>query len=142
MGARNPGPQPDRHPLPESRLQRRHRRSGRYPATRRRRHPSLLHDRGRQRRQNRLPRKAQTRLFQVPPLPMTDRAPLELPNWLDIASRNHPDKLALEFAAERWTYSELRQRVEATAATLARSMSEQPGRIGILSANRPGFVVA
>ncbi|MDF3038773.1 MAG: 2-succinylbenzoate-CoA ligase [Thermomicrobiales bacterium] len=73
---------------------------------------------------------------------MTDRAPLELPNWLDIASRNHPDKLALEFAAERWTYSELRQRVEATAATLARSMSEQPGRIGILSANRPGFVVA
>jgi O-succinylbenzoic acid--CoA ligase len=69
-------------------------------------------------------------------------APLELPNWLDAASRSHPDKLALEFATERWTFSDLRQRVVAAAELMAISLAGRPGRIGILSANRPGFVVA
>jgi O-succinylbenzoic acid--CoA ligase len=72
----------------------------------------------------------------------TPRNSAELPNWLDTASRNYPDKLALEFGAEQWSFSELRQQVIVAASTLARSMPERGGRIGILSANRPGFVVA
>jgi O-succinylbenzoic acid--CoA ligase len=78
----------------------------------------------------------------VPTMDMTPNPTSRLPNWLDTASRNYPDKLALEFGAERWTFSELRQQVISAASTLARSMPERQGRIGILSANRPGFVVA
>ncbi len=72
----------------------------------------------------------------------TPRGSVELPNWLDTASRNYPDKLALEFGAEQWSFSELRQQVIVAASTLASAMPERGGRIGILSANRPGFVAA
>ena len=67
---------------------------------------------------------------------------IALPNWLETASRNHPDKLALEFGPERWTFSELRRQVDAASTILASSLPEKCGRIGILSANRPGFVLA
>lgn len=67
---------------------------------------------------------------------------MNLPNWLETTSRNHPDKLALEFGDARWTFSELHQRVHAATQTLASAIPNPPGRIGILSANRPGFVLA
>ena len=73
---------------------------------------------------------------------MTPPTSLELPDWLDVASRNHPDRLALEFGAERWTFSELRNCVVTSADRLANAMMERTGRIGILSANRPGFRIA
>ena len=46
VGARDPGEEPDRAALPQGGVQRRHRRPGRHPAARRRRHAALLPDRG------------------------------------------------------------------------------------------------
>src|SRR4051794_15656658 len=64
----------------------------------------------------------------------------QIPNWLEVAERSHPDRLALAFASQRWTFSDLRESVVAVAAVLSAAQVESPGRIGILSANRPGVV--
>jgi O-succinylbenzoic acid--CoA ligase len=64
----------------------------------------------------------------------------QIPNWLEVAARSHPEKLALAFARQRWTFSDLRASVVAAAAVLSTAPAEGAGRIGILSANRPGFV--
>ena len=66
----------------------------------------------------------------------------QIPDWLDVAARSHPDKLALSFAGRRWTFAELRGSVAATAAVLSDARAEGTGRIGILSANRLGVVFA
>lgn len=66
---------------------------------------------------------------------MTARA---IPNILDVAARSHPDRVALTCARQTWTFSELHAAAVAAAAMLATTPST--GRIGILSANRPGFV--
>jgi O-succinylbenzoic acid--CoA ligase len=66
----------------------------------------------------------------------------QIPDWLDVAARSHPDKLALSFAGRRWTFAELRGSVAATAAVLSNVRAESTGRIGILSANRLGVVFA
>jgi o-succinylbenzoate---CoA ligase len=66
----------------------------------------------------------------------------QIPNWLDVAARSHPDKLALSFAERRWTFADLRCSVTATAAVLSDARGESAGRIGILAANRPGVVFA
>ena len=71
---------------------------------------------------------------------MTKTPGLELPDWLDAAARSHPRKLAVSFANSRWTYADLRRSACATAELLARTRGEHRGRIGILDANRPGFV--
>jgi O-succinylbenzoic acid--CoA ligase len=73
---------------------------------------------------------------------VTILAGLEFPDWVDVAARNHPDKLALSFAGDRWTFADLRRSVAATAEDLKRARGDSDGRIGILSANRPGFVFA
>ena len=73
---------------------------------------------------------------------MTPPSALELPDWLDAAAHSQPNRLALSFADNRWTYSELRQSVRRTASILTQTSAGIPGRIGILSANRPGFVFA
>ena len=67
---------------------------------------------------------------------------MNLPNWLETASRNHPAKLALTFGDERWTFAELCRHVDAAAETMASALPNPPGRIGLLSPNRPGFVLA
>jgi O-succinylbenzoic acid--CoA ligase len=61
-------------------------------------------------------------------------------NWLEAAARSHPEKLALAFAGQRWTFSDLRASVAAAAKVLSTARAESSGRIGILSANRPGIV--
>jgi O-succinylbenzoic acid--CoA ligase len=63
-----------------------------------------------------------------------------IPNWLEVAARSHPEKLALAYAGQRWTFSDLRASVVAAAAVLSTARAEGAGRIGILSANRPGIV--
>ena len=73
---------------------------------------------------------------------MTAATALQLPNWLDAAARSHPKKLAFSFADTDWTYADLRRSAYAAAAILADARGEAPGRIGILSTNRPGFVFA
>jgi o-succinylbenzoate---CoA ligase len=73
---------------------------------------------------------------------MTATAGLQLPNWLEAAARSHPKKLALSFADNHWIYADLRRSACAAAAILADARGEATGRIGILSANRPGFVFA
>jgi o-succinylbenzoate---CoA ligase len=73
---------------------------------------------------------------------MSGYAAREIPNWLDVAARSHPDKLALAFGERRWTFVELRRSVAATAAALCDARGESAGRIGILAANRPGLVFA
>lgn len=66
----------------------------------------------------------------------------QIPDWLDVAARADRDKLALSFAGRSWTFAELRGSVAATAAVLSNVRGESAGRIGILSANRPGVVFA
>ena len=66
----------------------------------------------------------------------------QIPNWLDAAARLHPDKLALSFGVQHWTYANLRRSVAATTAALCNARAESAGRIGILSTNRPGVVFA
>ena len=67
---------------------------------------------------------------------------LWLPDCLDIAARNWPDRLALEFAGQRWPFRHLAAAVDRAAAQLALPAAMSNGRLGILSANRSGFVVA
>jgi O-succinylbenzoic acid--CoA ligase len=71
---------------------------------------------------------------------MTPSSAHQIPNWLEVAARSHPDKPALTFAGQGWTYADLRASVEATAAVLSGARASSAGRIGILSANRPGVV--
>jgi o-succinylbenzoate---CoA ligase len=66
----------------------------------------------------------------------------DIPDWLDVAARSHPDKRALSFGGRHWTFTDQRGSVVATAAVLADARAEIAGRIGILSANRPGVVFA
>jgi O-succinylbenzoic acid--CoA ligase len=73
---------------------------------------------------------------------MADCPGRQIPDCLDVAARSHPDRLALSFAGRRWTFAELRGSVVATAAALSPAHAGSPGRIGILSANRPGVVFA
>ena len=73
---------------------------------------------------------------------MTAIVGLQLPNWLDTAALSHPKKIALSFADSHRTYGDLRRSACAAAAILAEARGEATGRIGILSANRPGFVFA
>jgi o-succinylbenzoate---CoA ligase len=65
-----------------------------------------------------------------------------LPDWLDVAARSNPDRLALSFGGERWTYAELRQSVDVATAVMAGHRRGSGGRIGILAANRAGYVFA
>ncbi|HEX2283036.1 MAG TPA: o-succinylbenzoate--CoA ligase [Thermomicrobiales bacterium] len=71
---------------------------------------------------------------------MTATSAHQIPNWLEVAARSHPDKPALIFAGQRWTFADLRASVVATTAVLSYTQVESAGRIGILSANRPGVV--
>ncbi|MBW3632331.1 MAG: o-succinylbenzoate--CoA ligase [Chloroflexi bacterium] len=73
---------------------------------------------------------------------MTAPAGLQLPNWLDAAALSHPMKRALSFANNHWTYADLHRSTSLAAAILADARGQEAGRIGILSANRPGFVFA
>src|SRR5215208_8223264 len=73
---------------------------------------------------------------------MSASATTRIPNWLDVAARSHPNKLALSFGGRRWTFADLHRAVAAAAAALSNARAESVGRIGILSANRPGVVFA
>jgi len=59
-----------------------------------------------------------------------------------MAARSHPEKVALSFGGHPWTFANLRRSVAAAGALLINVRAESPGRIGILSANRPGMVFA
>ena len=72
---------------------------------------------------------------------MSGTVGLQLPNWLDAAARSQPKKLALSFTDHHWTYADLRRSACAAATILADARGEAAGRIGVLSANRPGFVI-
>lgn len=61
-------------------------------------------------------------------------------DWLDVATRSAPERLALSFGSERWSFAELRRAVDAAAGVLGPAQRERGGRIGVLAANRPGFV--
>jgi O-succinylbenzoic acid--CoA ligase len=73
---------------------------------------------------------------------MMHQHPYVLPNFLDVAARSRPSGVALSFDTQKWTFVELRAAVSTAAQLLLREMahSADRGRIGILSANRPGFV--
>jgi O-succinylbenzoic acid--CoA ligase len=73
---------------------------------------------------------------------MTTSASAQIPDWLDVAARSRPDKAALSFSGHHWTFAELRRSVAAAAAVLIDARAANVGRIGILSANRPGMVFA
>lgn len=66
--------------------------------------------------------------------------PIGIPSPLDVAARSHPDRVALEFERSTWTYAELQR--AAAAASVPLAGTPPVGRIGILSANRAGLVIA
>ncbi len=63
-----------------------------------------------------------------------------VPDFIDTAARLYADTVALRFGGREWSYAELRDGV----CSAARLLSEihHAGRVGILSANRPGVVLA
>ena len=63
-----------------------------------------------------------------------------VPDFIDAAARLHGATVALRFAGQSWTYAQLRERVSAAAHQLVGI--HRAGRVGILSANRPGVVIA
>jgi O-succinylbenzoic acid--CoA ligase len=65
-----------------------------------------------------------------------------VPDWLDSAAASRPDRVALRFGNEQWTYSELRHAVDTAGSILSREQREIPYRIGVLASNRPGVVFA
>jgi o-succinylbenzoate---CoA ligase len=67
---------------------------------------------------------------------------VRLPDCLDVAARNWPERLALMFDDQRWSFRELTAAVAPAADRLAPLLADRPGRLGILSTNRPGFVFA
>jgi o-succinylbenzoate---CoA ligase len=73
---------------------------------------------------------------------MIASAQAQIPNWLDVAAGSHPGKVALSFGEHHWTFADLQGSVAAVAAVLDTTRAESAGRIGILSANRPGVVFA
>jgi o-succinylbenzoate---CoA ligase len=73
---------------------------------------------------------------------VTASARRQIPNWLDVAARSHPEKLALSFGGQQWTFADLHGSTAAAAVVLANAQAKNVGRIGILSANRPGVVFA
>ena len=73
---------------------------------------------------------------------MIASAGAQIPDWLDVAARAHLDKVALSFGGHHWTFADLRGLVSVAATMLSNARAGNPGRIGILSANRPGVVIA
>src|SRR5215213_3662359 len=71
---------------------------------------------------------------------MTASSGRHIPNWIEVAACSQPDKLALAFAGALWTFCDLRTSVISAAAALSSARVGSTGRIGILSANRPGVV--
>jgi crotonobetaine/carnitine-CoA ligase len=65
-----------------------------------------------------------------------------LTDFLAARVAQHPDKPALLFEGETWSYGELAARIARTAAWLAHDMRVRAGdRVGVLSANHPSSVV-
>ena len=62
-----------------------------------------------------------------------------VPDFIDTAARLYGESIAMRFGDQSWTYAQLRSRVGAAADQLAGS--HRAGRIGVLSANRPGVVI-
>jgi O-succinylbenzoic acid--CoA ligase len=63
-----------------------------------------------------------------------------VPDFIDSSARLHGETVALRFADQSWTYSGLREHVDLAAGQVSRI--HRAGRLGILSANRPGVVIA
>lgn len=65
-----------------------------------------------------------------------------VPEWLERAAQNYPDRVALEFAAETWTFRDLDREVNALARRLTSAEVERDVRVAVLATNRPEFVFA
>lgn len=63
-----------------------------------------------------------------------------VPDFIDTAARLHGTTIALRFEGDSWSYSELEARVGVAAGHLA--SIHRSGRVGVLSASRPGVVLA
>ncbi|UDM52673.1 class I adenylate-forming enzyme family protein [Cupriavidus sp. MP-37] len=65
-----------------------------------------------------------------------------LTGFLAARAAAHPDKPALLFEGETWSYRQLEARIVRTAGWLAQAMHVRPGdRVGVLSTNHPSTVV-
>jgi O-succinylbenzoic acid--CoA ligase len=65
-----------------------------------------------------------------------------LPDFLEVAARAHPSKIALSYGEEQWTFSELERAVAKASGFLLEATKDFGKRVGILAANRPGYVFA
>jgi O-succinylbenzoic acid--CoA ligase len=64
-----------------------------------------------------------------------------LPDWLDVAARENPNRAAMSFGDREWSYRQLRQSTLLAAQYLQLLTGATEGRIGILAANCPGYVM-
>jgi o-succinylbenzoate---CoA ligase len=69
-------------------------------------------------------------------------SPLLLPDFLEVAARAHPSRIALSFGGQHWTFAELERAVAGAARALREATRDSGQRVGILAANQPGFVFA
>jgi O-succinylbenzoic acid--CoA ligase len=67
---------------------------------------------------------------------------LLLPDFLDVAAQTNPARLALSYGGRQWTFVDLERAVAGAAVVLREATTPVCYRVGILSANRPGFVCA
>ncbi len=64
-----------------------------------------------------------------------------IPNWLHQRAYLTPNRLALKFGKQRWTFRELDQRVDWVARRLAGLGIEEGSRIALLMRNSPDFAM-
>jgi o-succinylbenzoate---CoA ligase len=65
-----------------------------------------------------------------------------LPDFLEVAARAHPSRIALSFGGQQWTFAELERAVAGAARILREATRDSGQRVGILAANKPGYVFA
>src|SRR5258708_7002813 len=64
-----------------------------------------------------------------------------IPNWLHQRAYLTPNRMALKFGKQRWTFRELDQRVDWVARRLAGLGIEEGSRIALLMRNSPDFAM-
>lgn len=73
---------------------------------------------------------------------MSSASSLRLPDFLNVAAQTNPSKIALSYDGRQWTYADLERAVAGAAGVLREATRLAGNRVGILAANRPGFVYA
>jgi fatty-acyl-CoA synthase len=67
---------------------------------------------------------------------------ISLDGWLSARALRSPERLALTFEGETWTYADFERRIAGVAGTLRAGGVQRGDRVGYLGFNHPAFLVA